>query len=256
MGPWHVRIASGSVGLEMNCQVRSSPDALIPLGAVADGLEGFCGLELREAIEEANPRMNSSSRSFVRVVELVAADGSQPRNLDLLFVGITIRGLLGLAPPVARGFRIPRLEETARVRNLAVLKEAGAVRCGSGACDIPAAGIRDETAKVRMLPHVRRSVNLESMSSSVSASFLREAAAIKGVESGAGELLAVFRNVPLAMISRVCFLEERGVLLYTTSSSAEPSRTRVHDIAAVRDRTTQKTHLVAHRTRYKTAFLH
>ncbi len=253
---WHIGIGIHSVNLCMECVVHSSPNWLIPFSNVVDGLDVFCEHGLRDAVEETNPRTGGLARYFVRDVKLLEAENIQPRNYDLSFARIAIRRLQELASPCVREMRIPVLQLAVQVRALPVLKNAGEVCCSAIACDISAAWIRDGTAKVRVLPHLRRSVNLESLSSSISAGFLREATEIKGVQSGAGELLAVFRRVPLAMISRVCFLEERGVLLYTIPSSGEPSRTRVHDLAAVRDRRTQKTHLVAHRTRYKTAFLH
>ncbi len=256
LGPLNARTDTGSVSLEVECHVYCPPEALIAGGTVVDGLGDFCENGLRAAIADANPRMEARARSFVRDTELVAADKALPRNHDLRLAVARIHSQCELTLPAAGEIRFPDLERMAKVRTVAVLRDGGEPRCGSVACNIAAGGIHEATAKIRVLPHVRRSVNLESINSGVSASFLREAAAIKGIDSGAGELLAIFRSIPLAMISRVCFLEERGVLLYTISSPGGPSSTRVHDLAAVRDRSTRKTHLVPHRTRYKTAFLH
>jgi len=100
---------------------------------------------------------------------------------------------------------------------------------------------------------MRKAVNPDALGEQVRESYLREAEITLGIACGEGEILAVFRNVPVSMISRFRLLEESGVLLYTISASDSSSRARVHEVAAVRDKARKTTHLVAHRTRYRTA---
>lgn len=105
------------------------------------------------------------------------------------------------------------------------------------------------------MPHSRRSVDLDALSSQERAGFLREAEQVRNVAANNGELLAIFRKVPIELVLQIRFVAEKSLLLFTVATTSGLSRTRVHDLAAVGDRESGKVHLVAHRTRYQTAFL-
>ena len=57
------------------------------------------------------------------------------------------------------------------------------------------------------------------------------------------------------MISRLRFVAEESTIFYTIFDGANRKRTRVHDLAAVRDAANQEIHLVPHRMRYRTVNL-
>lgn len=115
--------------------------------------------------------------------------------------------------------------------------------------------VRAGTPRFTRFPHSRRSVDLGSLGVQESERLVHEAETVRGIEHGQGELLAVFLSVPVEVVSRVRFVEETKQLLYTLTPKPDLTRTRVHDMLAVRDRKTGETHLVAHRTRYCMAFL-
>ena len=115
--------------------------------------------------------------------------------------------------------------------------------------------VRVGTPRFIRVPHSRRSMDLSSLGVQESERLVHEAETVRGIEHGQGELLAVFLSVPVEVISQVRFVEETKQLLYTLTQKPEMTRTRVHDMLAVRDRKTGETHLVPHRTRYRMAFL-
>ena len=136
-----------------------------------------------------------------------------------------------------------------------MLKTSEQVPCLSAGCVVPEISIREATPRMRTFPHMRKAVNAHAVEEQFRESYLREAEAANGITSGEGEILAVFRNVPVSMISRFRLLAESGVLLYTISTSDSSTQARVHEVAAVRDKARMTTHLVAHRTKYKTVHL-
>jgi hypothetical protein len=111
------------------------------------------------------------------------------------------------------------------------------------------------TPRFTRFPHSRRSVDLGGLGIQESERLVHEAEAVRGIEHGQGELLALFLSVPVEIVSRVRFVEETKQLLYTLMPQPGLTRTRVHDMLAVRERKTGETHLVPHRTRYRMAFL-
>ncbi len=115
--------------------------------------------------------------------------------------------------------------------------------------------IQTLTTQMAELPHMRASVRIESMPDSERKAFLREAEALKGIQADHAELLAVFRRVPIEVISRLRFVAEKRTILYSISRAAQLSRTRVHDLAAVLDGDSKEIHLVPHRTQYRSVSL-
>jgi hypothetical protein len=115
--------------------------------------------------------------------------------------------------------------------------------------------IQDGTAEISAIPMLLRSIGRENFKHPNYGSFLREAEAVRGVPPGRGELLAVFPNVPIEIVSRLRFVQDRNLIIFTLALPISARSTRLHDLAAVRDLSTKVVHLVAHRTRYKTVVL-
>jgi hypothetical protein len=109
--------------------------------------------------------------------------------------------------------------------------------------------------RLRDLPQSRRQVALHEIRSRDQEAFLKEAERSRRVPSGRGELVAVFRRVPVELITRARYSEASGGLIYTLAVPPGRSRTRVHDVGAVRDATSGKVHLVPHRTQFSEAVL-
>ncbi len=111
------------------------------------------------------------------------------------------------------------------------------------------------TSAMSELPLARTSVRMEALPDAERSGFLREAEALKGIPCDRAELLAVFRHVPIEVISRLRFLEEKKAILYSVSRETKVSRTRLHDMGAIRDVSSREIHLVPHRTRFRLAVL-
>jgi len=111
------------------------------------------------------------------------------------------------------------------------------------------------TPRLTRFPHSRKSVDLSTLSVQESERLVSEGETVRGIAHGQGELLALFLSVPVEIVSRVRFVDETKQLLYTLTPRSDLTRTRVHDMIAVRDRKSGETHLVPHRTRYRMAFL-
>ena len=115
--------------------------------------------------------------------------------------------------------------------------------------------VHTATSGISVLPHAQASVSPDQLKASEYEGFLQEAEVLKGIPANRGKVLAVFRHVPIEMISGLRFLEEKKVILYNLTGEPRRTRTRVHDLAAIRDTSNQEIHLVPHRTRYRTVLL-
>jgi hypothetical protein len=111
--------------------------------------------------------------------------------------------------------------------------------------------IETQVSRISGLPHMRIGLDVERLRDSERRSFLREAEILKRIPSDRAELLAVFRHVPIEMISRLRLLAEKRVILYCISEQPKRTCTRVHDMAAVRDAASGEIHLVPHRTQFR-----
>ncbi len=223
-------------------------------GAVLDGLGRMAepALAPKPAAERASAL--PSSHSIVRTTELLSAQTGRVRELSVA-TETTVRGQEMVQAPEAQTLRIRQIGSDARVRTLNILQDSVTVRSPEGGIFRHEIDVYDNTRKMRIYPHCRESLDLNQLSLAMRESFLREAEVTKGIPMQGAELMGVFRNVPVALISKIRFLDRRKVILYTLTQADENSRTRVHDLAAVRDVEKDVTHLVAHRTRYRTAFL-
>jgi hypothetical protein len=109
--------------------------------------------------------------------------------------------------------------------------------------------------KISRLAHRRKSVDLGRLQDLELRSFLREAEVLKQVPADRAELLAVFRSIPIELISRLRYLAGRKEILYSTACGSMRTRTNVHDMAAIRDSASQEVYLVPHRTKSRPVFL-
>jgi hypothetical protein len=116
------------------------------------------------------------------------------------------------------------------------------------------APVSGQISQIEVLPYKRTSLNVSRLPESERSSFLQEAEALKHIPADAAELLAVFRHVPIEMISRMRFMAERNIILYTLCQGGRKTQTRVHDLAAIRNTASGEIHLVPHRTRFHSVF--
>lgn len=119
----------------------------------------------------------------------------------------------------------------------------------------PDSTVKSAMEKFSRFPHIRRSVGANEISRREVDDFLHEAEVLKGIKRGNGELVAIFRFVPVEIISKILFVENKKTILYTLRSDVKRERTRVHDLAVVRDRSTTLSHFVPHRTRFRSVVL-
>ncbi len=101
------------------------------------------------------------------------------------------------------------------------------------------------------LPHSRTSLDVDALKDSERNGFLHEATILRGIPADQGELMAVFRHVPIEMISRLRFLAETKTIIYSINGEPRRTHTRVHDLAAVRDKASREIHLIPHRTKFR-----
>jgi hypothetical protein len=109
--------------------------------------------------------------------------------------------------------------------------------------------------KARKFPFVRSSAEIDRLNSEDSAKWVREVEEMKGLEPGRAELLGIFPKIPIEMVVAMRLMASKKLLLFTVNPDANLTRTRLHDVVAVRDRFTGETWILPHRTRYQTAFL-
>ncbi len=108
---------------------------------------------------------------------------------------------------------------------------------------------------ISRFPHTRKGLPPRQIGDEEIESHLSEVEAARGVRPDNANLVAVFRTVPAELISRVRFDESRRLLLFRLVSCEGKHLTRVYDMAAVKDRSTGRLHLVPHRTRNRTVLL-
>jgi hypothetical protein len=219
---------------------------------VVDGLEKLIRLGARISSKKRKGPSDFGD-DFPRVLRayLIAASGgvrSVPTRLDASTY-ISITGLIRI--PHVRAMRTLLQDGPVPVHAIEPLPDTAAVQDVSPQCDFTAPLVRDRTIRMKEYPHIRGGVDLERVDPREQESFLREAENQKGVPAANGELMALFRKVPVEMISKVHYLEEKKLLLYTLDNERNPSNTRLHDLCVVRDSVTAKTHLVVHRTKFK-----
>ncbi len=251
---WHLGSEIQSAGLELKADVSDVDCPGAEGTAVIDGLGVIGRIQQHQGAVTFATARKCTTNLGVKSARLIGGDGLRVRECPAA-VDTTVRGKETLLETVARPILIRHAGTGLRVCALNPLTSGGSIRdCGSGSL-IPEPTVRDHIRKMKIYPHSRTSVALETLNPQIRDSFVREAEVAKGIPRERLELVGVFRNIPTASISKIRFLDQRGVVLYTLVPTDDHSRIRVHDVAAVRDIEKEEIHLVAHRTRYRTAFL-
>jgi hypothetical protein len=111
--------------------------------------------------------------------------------------------------------------------------------------------IRILTTQISELPHARTGIRIEDLQDSEREGFLHEARMLKNIRQDCAELLAVFRHVPIEVISRLRFIADKKKILYSISNGTRPTQTRIHDMAAILDTTSGEIHMVPHRAQFR-----
>ena len=108
--------------------------------------------------------------------------------------------------------------------------------------------IQGQIFPISVLPHRRASINIAALQDAERREFLQQAQLLKRVRSEDGEVIAVFRKVPIEMITSLRYVANADMIVYSISAEPQRSHTRVHDMAAVRDNGTGEVYLVPRRT--------
>jgi hypothetical protein len=243
---------SHSLALGIDATPGAPVDFAFAEPGTVDGLEKL--IQLGSRTSQRKGRDSSDfGEDFPRVLRayLIAASGgvrSVPIKLNAsAFISTT--NLIRI--PQVRAMRTLLQDGPLSVRTIEPLPDTAAVQSAFPQCSMAEPRVRDRTVRMKEYPHIRSGIDLERLDPQEHESFLREAESQKGVPVSKGELLALFRNVPVEIISKVHYVEEKKLLLYTLDNERNPSRTRLHDLGVVRDSAAAKTHLVVHRTQFK-----
>jgi hypothetical protein len=240
------RIGECEVGI--GATIREIGDGHGIRASVQDGLQGigspveFCAgdkerCETAAAVYRADLQIKAETRS------LEACNEKRARLKD---------GAVRIEPRV-RSCCGALLQTNIPVRNHGFMQPGTVVPAAIHLAANP--GIRILLSHFLSLPHLRKTVNLSLLSDSERTSFLQEARALKGIPEDRCELIGVFRHVPAEMISRLQFIAEKNVILYSIATDCVRTRVRIHDMAAVRDSSGQEIHLILHRSRYSSVIL-
>jgi hypothetical protein len=108
---------------------------------------------------------------------------------------------------------------------------------------------------LRQFPYMRPSVELDALSVPRAEGLARQAESLQAWENGRAEVVAYFSRVPVELLSRVRFVQDRRQLVYYLHSARKVTKTRIHDLIAVRDRKSGDVHFVPERTSFRIATL-
>jgi hypothetical protein len=245
---WTFTSVSGEKLLSLESQVANTVDAYLETADVRDGLGA-----LKECASSCTVQETESEGLPCTVREAGLLNAATARTLRLPNEGGARIRQAKLA--VFSYFRWLRLSFQSAVHDLEN-PQFRPPALGKASPLIPRnPAVRTMVSKISMLPHRRASVDITTLEDSDYQGFLQEARVIKGVPTDRGELLGVFRHVPVEVISRLRYMAEERVIIYSIANTSRRTRTRVHDMAAVRDSSSQEIHLIPHRTRYRTVFL-
>jgi hypothetical protein len=236
--------------LRIDLLVRCPDDALAIPASVKDGV----GIFSRRMESSIGPeRSAGDSSGAARTVDLLHA--AAVGNLDL---PDEHNACIVQAQVVMKtnSRQLPVSIETGGMHALPCFQNRNTVvRNGDRFCNMnPAIGSR--MSSIAALPHLRTSMDIGGLQDALRQNFLREAEVTRQIPSDRAELFAVFRHVPIELISRLRFFAEKKVILYSLSRGPRRTHTRVYDIAAVRDTASQEIHLIPHRTQSRAVSLH
>ena len=241
-----------SMELKIDAEPGGPVDFVLSDPDVLDGMETLSRAGIRNS-----ERQGSGSSEYVedyprvlRAYLIAPSGGVRSVPVSLKATAYVSTTTLVRAPQV-RAMKTLLQDGPISVHAVEPLPDTATVQDMARRCSIPEPTVRDRTARMKEYPHIRGGVDLERVDPLEREGFLREAESQKGVPSSSGEILALFRNVPVEIVSKAHYLEEKRLLLYTLDSQRNPTRTRLHDLAVVRDSTAAKTHMVVHRTQFK-----
>lgn len=245
-------VSSHSLELGIDATPGAPVDFALAEPGIADGLEKLIQLGSRTSRRKVRDSSDlGADFPHVLRVHLIAASGgvrSVPIELNAsAFISTT--NLIRI--PQVRAMRTLLQDGPLSVHTIEPLPDTATVQSAFPQCLMAEPIVRDKTVRMKEYPHIRSGIDLERLDPQEHEGFLREAESQKGVPVSRGELLALFRNVPVEIISKVHYIEEKKLLLYTLDNERNPARTRLHDLGVVRDSAAAKTHLVVHRTQFK-----
>ena len=109
--------------------------------------------------------------------------------------------------------------------------------------------------QVSSIPIRQTGIDITALPESEYNGYVQEAVQIKGIPADKCELIALFRHVPIEVISKLHFHNDAKEIVYSLSSKLNRSRTRVYDLMVIREASRKEVHLVPHRTRSRAVVL-
>jgi hypothetical protein len=217
-------------------------DLLCVPSAVKDGLDVFGN---GSDFADCNDTDTVVSPTFVHGADLMETVPVSPLQLPDEDHARVRRALLTFSPYCRRfkthmGPVLVRSPETVR---FPLPRTAGR---GALIQDNPA--IKSLMPQARDLPFYGKSLEIDLLPEDDKEDYLQEARQKRGFSAEECELVAVFRHVPIEMISKLHFLHDEKAIVFTISGGLKRSGTRVYDLIVVRDGEGE-IHLVAHGTR-------
>jgi hypothetical protein len=235
--------------LSLVTSIHQPGDALQLSAHVIDGLE-MLG-EVPSSSIPAEPRAIEDRKAKIRAVELF--NGAKIRTLQVPTNRIRLRQTAPVVSCHSRALKM--FVESVAVHKFETTRFPLPLVSESAAWFLPNPAVSVETAHISGLPQARGSVEIGALKRSEREELLREAEAQKGIAPGESELIALFRNVPVEMISRLHFLAEKKMIYFSISQEPIRTRTRVYDMAAVRNISSREIHLISSRTHYRSVVL-
>jgi hypothetical protein len=196
----------------------------------------------------SNPAIPDSLNCGIRSVELLRPTsrvrGMQPINADEAKI---CSGILQVTPRLHN----LTLREPRRKARTAECRLTGLSPIKNGRDWILKRGvIRSNLSLLSKLAFRRMSLDIQKLDSAEYRGFLNEAEVLRSIPIDRSELLAVFRSVPIEIISRLQYVSDVGMLLYSVSNQPQRKQTRLHDLAAIRDISDNEIYLIPHRAKY------
>lgn len=249
---WDLSASAGTLPLGIETVLGELADFRIEQPGIVDGIDSLNKLGARIQPKELARRGEDGNFPRVfRAYMLTARGRIVTVPLKIVAAALVVAPEM-VGTPSVQSVRTRMIDGEVKVRSLATLTEAEPVRDMSDRCQVSQPLVRDRTVKMAGYPHIRGGVDLERLDDKERESFLQEAATLKGISAAQGELLAIYRNVPVEVISKAHYVEEKKLLLYTLESGSGRGRVRLHDMGVVRDSAAGKIHMVVHRTQFKT----
>ena len=110
-------------------------------------------------------------------------------------------------------------------------------------------------AAITRQPFIRRGLDPGRLTAGERNGYLLEAERHRNIKPDCGTVLAVFRRIPIELVSKIRFDERRHLLAYTLVSLRGINKSRIHDLAAVKDAASGRIFLIPQRTRFQMAAL-